>query len=270
MLIFAVLHKIKPRFSMTQLQKEFIDLLDEFGYDIFSVQMIKDCERIPINKIHQAIRTLSHSGLLIKLERGKYIRSSFIDSNVIGSFLAQDGGIAYWSALNFHNLTEQFANVIFVQSAVRRSKERVINNVRYKFIKIKPNKLIGYKVIGYGNHMYKITDLEKTILDCFEMPQFSGWYQEIIKAFHSADINQNKLINYCKLINNKSVIKRLGFLTEFLQKTNMEKFIEYAQSIVTKPYILFEIDGEIKGEYNKRWKIIINMPKDEILEIANS
>ncbi|HED36865.1 MAG TPA: hypothetical protein ENI76_01260 [Ignavibacteria bacterium] len=255
---------------MTRLQKEFIDLLDEFGYDIFTVQMIKDCKRISTSKIHQAIRTLTKSGLLHKLERGKYIRSSFIDSNVIGSFLAPDGGIAYWSALNHHNLTEQFVNVVFVQSAKRRSEELIIENVRYKFIKIKPDKLIGYKELGYGNHRFKITDIEKTILDCFELPHLAGWYQEIIKAFNNADINQNKLIKYCKVVNNKSVIKRLGFLSEFLLKPNMEKFIEYAQSIVTKPYSLFEIDGETKGEYNSRWKLIINMPNDEILEIANS
>jgi len=270
MLIFAISHKIKLRFIMTRLQKEFIDLLDEFGYDIFTVQMIKDCKRISTSKIHQAIRTLTKSGLLHKLERGKYIRSSFIDSNVIGSFLAPDGGIAYWSALNHHNLTEQFVNVVFVQSAKRRSEELIIENVRYKFIKIKPDKLIGYKELGYGNHKFKITDIEKTILDCFELPHLAGWYQEIIKAFNNADINQNKLIKYCKVVNNKSVIKRLGFLSEFLLKPNMKKFIEYAQSIVTKPYSLFEIDGETKGEYNSRWKLIINMPNDEILEIANS
>lgn len=255
---------------MTELQKDFIDLLDEYGYDIFTVQMIKDCDRFHVNQIHQAIRTLSKSGLLIKLERGKYIRSSFIDSSVIGSFLAPDGGLAYWSALNYHNLTEQFVNVVFVQSAKRRSEELVINNIRYKFIKIKPNKLTGYKEVGYGNHKFKITDLEKTIVDCFDLPHHAGWYQEIIKAFNNADINQNKLIKYCKIVNNKSVIKRLGFLSELLQKTKMDKFNNYAHSIVAKPYSLFEIDGENKGEYNSRWKLIINMSKDEILEIANS
>jgi len=255
---------------MTRLQQEFIDILDEFGYDIFTVAMLKSCNRISESKIHQAIRTLTKSGYLIKLERGKYIRSSFIAPNVIGSFLAPDGGIAYWSALNYHNLTEQFVNVIFVQSAKRRGEDVIINNLRYKFIKMKPNKLFGYKEFGYGNHKYKITDLEKTILDCFERPQLAGWYQEIIKAFNNANINQNKLIKYCKIVNNKSVIKRLGFLSEFLQKSNMEKFIEYAQSVVTKPYALFEIDGETKGDYNSKWKLIVNMPYEEILEIANS
>lgn len=46
MLILAVSHKITQSF-MTDLQKEFIDILNEFGFDIFSIKMIKDCNRLP-------------------------------------------------------------------------------------------------------------------------------------------------------------------------------------------------------------------------------
>jgi predicted transcriptional regulator of viral defense system len=269
MLIFAVLHKITHLF-MTNLQKEFIDILDEFGFDIFSIKMIKDCNHLSEKNIHQAVRTLTKSGLLIKLERGKYVRSSFVDSNVIGSFLVPDGCLAYWTAMNFHNLTEQFVNVIFVQSSKRRNVEKIIRNVRYKFVTIKEEKLVGYKEYGYANHKFRITDVEKTILDCFEKPQYAGWYQEIIKAFKNADINQNKLIRYCKISKNISVIKRLAYLTELLEKPKMEKFIDYALTLSIKPYCLFQIDGENNGKYNGRWKLVLNMDKEEILEIANS
>ncbi len=255
---------------MTTLQKKFIDILDEFGYDIFTVKMIKNTEKIPDSKIHQAIRTLTKSELLIKLERGKYIRSSFVDSFVIGNFLASDGGIAYWSALNYHGLTEQFVNVVFVQTAKRKSEEIIINNLRYKLVKTQARKLTGFNEVGYGNHKYKITDVEKTIVDCFDLPHLAGWYQEIIKAFNNAEINQNKLIKYCKSVDNISVTKRLGFLSELLRKQNMDRFIVYAQSIIKKGYSLFEIDGEESGSYNNKWKLIINMPEEEIIEIANS
>lgn len=255
---------------MTDLQKQFIDILDEYGYDIFSVQMIKNTNRLTIEKIHQAIRTLSRSELIIKLERGKYIRSGFIDSFVIANFLAPDGGIAYWSALNYHGVTEQFVNVVFVQTAKRKNEEITINGSRYKFIKVNNRKITGYKTIGYGNHKYKITDLEKTIVDCFDLPHLAGWYQEIIKAFNQAKINQNRLIKYCKAMDNVSVVKRLAFLSEFLEKLNMENFIDFAQKTINKDYSLFEIDGIKKGKLNSRWKLIINMDEAEILEIANS
>ncbi len=50
----------------------------------------------------------------------------------------------------------------------------------------------------------------------------------------------------------------------------MDSFINYALSLTKKSYSLFEIGGETTGNYNNRWKLIINLPADEILEIANS
>ena len=54
-------HNINTIYTMTDLRKTFIDILDEFGYDIFSVQLIKDTKRLSVEQIHQAIRTLSRS-----------------------------------------------------------------------------------------------------------------------------------------------------------------------------------------------------------------
>ena len=255
---------------MTGLQKRFLDSLDEYGYDIFNLEMIKKTKNFSDSEVFQVLRTLIKSKIIIRLERGKYMRSGFNDEFVIGNFLAPDGGIAYWSALNYHGLTEQFTNVIFVQTAKRRNSEVMINNLRFKFIKINSKKIMGYKTDGYENHMYKITDIEKTIIDCFDLPQYAGWYQEIIKAFKKAKINPKRLIKYCKIINNKSITKRLGYLSELLDKKDLNEFILYAKSILTDEYSFFEIDGSKKGRYNSRWKLIVNMPEDEIKEIADS
>ncbi len=255
---------------MTVLQKEFLDLLDEYGFDVFDIKMLKTTNRFKDIEVFQALRTLTKSGILIKLERGKYRRVNFNDSFVIGNFLAGDGGIAYWSALNYHGLTEQFVNVVYVQTSKRTSEEVIIDSLRYKFVKVANRKLTGYIKKGYGNHAYKITDVEKTIVDCFDLPHHAGWYQEIIKAFNKAQINQNKLIRYCKSINNIAIIKRLAFLTGLLQKQNMDKFVDFAKRTINNDYTLFEIDNEKKGEYNSKWKLIINMSESEIIEIANS
>jgi predicted transcriptional regulator of viral defense system len=183
--------------------------------------------------------------------------------------MAPYGGIAYWTALNAHGLTEQFPNKIFVQTAMRK-KDVSEKSRNYKFIKVPERKLFGYKTYGFGNHTYKMTNIEKTIIDCFDLPQYCGWYQETIKALNNAVFYQTKMIKYCKRMHNISLIKRLGFLIEFLEKPNMSDFIEYAQKVIDNNYSLFEIGGEKKGEYNSRWKIILNIPRDEILEIANS
>lgn len=255
---------------MTNLQKRFLDSLNEYGYDIFNLEMIRNTGDFSDSEIFQVLRTLIRSEIIIRIERGKYLKNDFNNEFVIGNFLAPDGGIAYWTALNYHGLTEQFANVIFVQTAKRRSAMVMVNNLKFKLIKINSNKIMGYKVVGFGNHKYKITDVEKTLVDCFDLPQHAGWYQEIIKAFNRANINFKKLVKYCKAINNKSVTKRLAYLSELLNKEGLEEFITYAKSILSDEYSLFEIDGIEKGKYNSRWKLIINIPEKEIKEIANS
>jgi predicted transcriptional regulator of viral defense system len=254
---------------MKKLQTDFLNALDEFGYDIFDLKQIRATNYFSDKEITQALRSLTNSGLLVKLEQGKYIKNSFSDEFVIGSFLAKDGGIAYWSALNTHGLTEQFPNVVYVQTA-KRSGSFIHNNLRYKFVKVNSRKINGYETHGYGNHTFKMTNVEKTLVDCFDLPHHAGWYQEIIKALYQAKINFRKLVKYCKANGNNSVTKRLGFLCELLQKENSDYFIRYAQSILGDEYSLFEIDGLKTGKYNRRWRLIINMPENEIIEIAKS
>jgi len=254
---------------MAELQRNFIRMLDDYDYDIFNIDMVRKTKLFTNSQITSAIWSLSKNGYINKLERGKYVKSSFLDDNVIANFMAQDGGIAYWTALNAHGLTEQFANKIFIQTAMR--KKIVSEKSRhYKFVRVPKEKLFGYKTIGYGNHTYKMTDVEKTIIDCFDLPQYAGWYQETIKALNNAKIYQSKMIKYCKQMQNISLIKRIGFLIEFLEKPNMNDFIKYAQSVIDKNYSLFEIGGEKEGEYNTQWKLVLNIPKEEILEIAHS
>ncbi len=50
----------------------------------------------------------------------------------------------------------------------------------------------------------------------------------------------------------------------------MDYFLKYAQSVKNEKYNLFESDGGKNGKTNRRWRLIMNMEKDEILEIANS
>jgi predicted transcriptional regulator of viral defense system len=231
--------------------------------------MIRKTALFNNTQITTAIWSLSKTGTIIRLEKGKYVRSSYSDDRVMANFMAPDGGIAYRTALNAHGLTEQFANRTFIQTSMR--KKSISDNSRfYDFIKVPMYKLFGYKTYGYGNLQYKMTDVEKTIIDCFDLPQYAGWYQEIIKALKNANLYQSKMIKYCKKMHNISLIKRLGFLIDFLDKPNMEEFIQYAQNKIDNNYSLFEIGGEKEGEYNSKWKLVLNIPRDEIMEIANS
>ena len=213
------------------------------------------------------IRKLIREGQLFAVEKGLYCVRNFKNPYVIGNAMVKNSIIAYWSALNLHGLTEQIPNVVYVQSDRRKADKKVFN-VRYKFIQIKPEKICGITQMGYGNEQFRVTDVEKTLLDCFDLTQHSGGYEELIRAFYSAKINGGKLLKYAVQMNNLSVIKRVGYLSELFEKENMRKFREKAQLLVNNSYSLLDPMGEDTGKFDSDWKLRINIQRENLLDIV--
>jgi len=244
--------------------------LNEEGLDIFKKNELQTGLQLDKFEFSRGFRGLIQKMYIVNIEKGKYRLHSFADENVIGCFMAPDGGIAYWSALNAHGLTEQFPNKVFVQNTKRRG-ERIVFGIggAFHFVTVKTSKIIGYKTYGYGNHSYKMTDVEKTIVDCFDLPQYAGGYDEIVKAFNKANLSAHKTVRYCKAVNNIAVVKRLAYLTELLVKPDMEYFLKYAKEVLNERYSPFDASLPASGRYYRKWRLILNIEEEEILEIAN-
>ena len=250
-------------------QNDFVKYLEQEEFQIFEIQNLKSMLDLDNRKINEIVENLVVKGFLSRIEKGKYCRANFRDENVIGTFLAKESAVAYWSALNLHGLTEQFPNKIFIQTT-QLKKEVEFAGTTYQFIKIQPNKRTGIVFNGYGNYKYQITDIEKTIIDCFDLPQYSGGFAELIRAFCNAKLNAKKLIDYCNAVNNVAIIKRLGFLAELFEKINLSSFVKFAKSKVNRSYNLFDTFGENTGETNNDWYLRMNLSKDNILEIVQN
>ena len=250
-------------------QNDFVKYLEEKEISIFEIQNLKNTLDLDNRKINEIVENLVDKGFLSRIERGKYCRANFRDENVIGTFLAKESAVAYWSALNLHGLTEQFPNKIFIQTT-QLKKEIEFAGTTYQFVKIQPNKRIGVVFNGYGNYKYSITDIEKTIIDCFDLPQYSGGFAELIRAFYSAKLNAQKLIDYCNTVNNVAVIKRLGFLAELFEKKNLNSFVKFAKLKVNRSYNLFDTFGENTGEPNNDWYLRMNLSQEKILGIVQN
>ena len=249
-------------------QQRFIRLLDEYEIDIFSTETINTQTGQEIENLNKIVSNLVDKKFLSRIEKGKYCRTNFRDELVIGTFIAKDGAVAYWSALNRHGLTEQFSNTVFIQTPFLK-RDKKIFGTSYKFVKIAAKKRVGLIKEGYGNRSYSITDVDKTIVDCFDLTEYSGGYAELIRALNQAKLSADNLISYCRSVDNISVIKRIGFLAELLEKSDLISFVEFAKNQVNKKYNLFDPLGSEKGEFISEWKLRMNISKDEILDIVN-
>lgn len=254
--------------NLTEAQQDFIRLLDANEIDIFSISTIEKLINKKFPLLNEIIENLIKKEFLSRIENGKYCRANFKDELVIGCHLVDHGCVSYWSALNKHRLTEQFPNTIFIQTT-KRKVEKTIFGVKYQFVTVSKSKYTGIATEGFGNHSYRITDVEKTIVDCFDLPEYSGGYAELIRAFNEAQLNGEKMIEYCQAIHNIAATKRMGFLAELLNKKGMKGFIRYAQSQVKEAYNVFDSQGKDKGEFVNEWRLRLNLSREEILDICN-
>jgi predicted transcriptional regulator of viral defense system len=244
-----------------------LKLLDEYELDIFTWQSFEETTHEFFKNWYSQFRTLIKKGLITIIEKGKYCRHNFRNEYVIGNYLAGDGVIGYWSALSLHGLTEQISNTIFVQTQ-KLKRNVTVFDTRYQFIKIKPQKVAGIEVAGYGNHSYRITDREKTIMDCFDLPEYGGEFPGIIRAFVNKGWNEQKLVDYAIKIDNTAAIKRMGFCAE-LFGLPMNGFIDFAKRQVTRTVSLFDNTGKDSGTIITSWGLRLNVSREDILAMKH-
>ncbi len=254
--------------NLNKPQLEFLRLLDDYEIQLFKFDEIEQLLNQKFDNLNEILENLVDKKLLVRIERAKFCRQNFRDEYVIGTFVAEDSAVAYWSALNLHGLTEQFSNTIFIQMT-NKKKDKSILGTPYKFVKIAPHKKAGIIYNGYGNYRYPITDVEKTIVDCFDLPQHSGGYAELIRAVGQAQLQARKLVEYCQTVNNIAVTKRIGYLVELLQITDMKPFVDFAKKQVRDKYNLFDPQGLDEGEFVAEWRLRLNISREELLDISN-
>lgn len=252
---------------MTKAENSLLKLLEGFEVDIFTIESLKKDFNVNLNEWKQPFRGLINNSYFDIIEKGKYCRHNFRDEYVIGNYLAQDGAIAYWSALNLHGFTEQISNTVFVQTT-KLKRNKTVFGVQYQFIKVKREKITGIENAGYGNHSYIITDREKTIVDCFDLTEYGGEFPGIIRAFASNTWDEQKLINYASKVNNIAAIKRMGYCAELFELP-LKEFISFAKRKVTKTISLFDNAGMDEGNYITSWGLRMNINPDGILEMKN-
>jgi predicted transcriptional regulator of viral defense system len=243
--------------------------LNENGILIFTLDSIKNSFGSKWTSVLRAINALKTEGIIHNIQRGLYALPAFSDQNVLAFQLAPEGGLAYWTAVSFHGLTTQFSNTLYVQSP-RAIRSGSVMDVDFRFIKLKPSKATCYDTIGRGNGKFKVTSVEKTILDCLDHPEYSPGWTELIKAISKAKLNSKKLIEAAEAVANISVTKRLGYLLETMNKPDQKSFLKYAQTKVNQKYDLLDSESGDNGPFNSKWRLRLNVPESEIIANLNN
>jgi len=230
-------------------------------------QLIKDLfPELNNNSRNKILHNLNKKGFIQRARKDLYYNPKKINGFHELALKIHEGYIGLSSALREYNLIEYEDFTIFVITKNFRKKIQ-LKRTQYEIEYIPFKKLFtGYKK---QNNIY-ISDIEKTIFDCFLKSNKMG-YPNLIKAIIDADIDWNKFISYCSLKKNKAIHQKMGYVLDLINsrhKKIIPKFVfDYFQKDIKFPIKLINSRG--KTIFNQKWKIEDNINMRAVVENGN-
>jgi len=233
------------------------------GQSIFELADFAKALGADRTRARKLLYQLRQSGWVAQLTRGKYLIVPLEagpegtwseDALVIAYHLAEPASVAYWSACHYWGWTEQVPRTVFVQTTSRKKEQTLeIFGINYRIVRVAQTKFFGFRKEWIEETQITITDREKTIIDCLDKPQYSGGIIEVAKSLKNGKFDKDKLVAYAEKIKNSAVLRRLGFLCEFLRiEINLPR-------IETRNYLYLDPTMPKNGIKDAKWHLIVNL-----------
>lgn len=250
--------------------------LSSGGKNFITVDDIEETLECSHDNAKRIASDLAKKKWLERVERGKYIivpleageKGLYTEHEyLVASQLISPYYVGYWSALNFHHLTEQVPYTVFV-ATTKKKKSKNLHGVDYKFVTLTEGKFFGWEEYDMSGGKVKISSPEKTLIDSLDRLEYSGGLEEVSKALKNAEdnISKEKLVDYALRLDNGSVIKRLIYLLDLLEIEIKDDLREKLVNNLTAGFALLDPSKDNKGTHRSKWKIKVNVPEEKILE----
>ena len=216
---------------------------------------------------------LSDKRWVLRLRRGLYLILPF-EAGVDGTYsthpfrivpcLATPYAIAYWTALQHYDYTEQGPGVIYVATTIGRASAILSIEelgLSYRFVTLAPHKFFGHHRIWIEGQEITITDRAKTVIGCLDHPEHCGGIVEAAKGLYESltrrDVSPPLLTEVAERMQNRAIFKRLGYLAELLDLP-VGAEIERWQAVLSAGYSRLDPLAGDHGSYNSNWQLRLN------------
>jgi predicted transcriptional regulator of viral defense system len=243
---------------------------------IFSLEEVRDLSLevgIAPTYLRKTFHQLERAGWVTRLHKGLYalagpmLSGSPLHEYEIATHLVSPAAISHYSAMNFHELTEQIPYVVYVLTTKTWSPRHKdgsahgryqIGDVFYQFVKVQPDRYFGIESVWFGDAKVSITNLERTFIDALMRPQYCGGFAEVMNALEEniGKINIALIVDYALKMDGATT-KRVGWL---LEKFGISSpLLDCLLSVQIAGYSPLDPTAARSGHCNNRWHIQENL-----------
>lgn len=215
-----------------------------------------------------AVRRLQREGVLQrpdKRRRGIYIVSKGSAKVFIGdpfeavhAICGSEVVFSYGTALYLHGLSRYGRlSEYYVAWSKFRNKQSVAGIV-IRFVQTPVPEKMGSKYLSHGETTLRVTDLERTLIDCIHRPKYAQGWENVIHALDRAEgVNGKRVIEYVKQYRTPSLVAKVGLVAEHYA-TRWKIFSSDIDSLrVYLPKTTVKFARGNRGRLNKNWNIYV-------------
>jgi predicted transcriptional regulator of viral defense system len=197
------------------------------GHQIISIDDIETTLEVSPDTAREIASRLTEKGWLDRLFPGTYLimpLAAGVDpvytthEYLIAAHVAEPMYIGYYSALSHHGLTEQVPRTVYVVTPTR-AQNREIHGVPYRVTTVTERKFFGFEPTPLDGTTVQVSDLEKTLVDCADHPEFCGGIRALAAAMRAADERGcawATVGEYLERLGNGAATKRIVYLADQL------------------------------------------------------
>jgi len=203
--------------------------LEKDGADVFTFRDAQRILKTTVPSVKNILTDLTRKRCIQRIERGKYLlvpaRAGYEKHWteypwMIVPHLVDAYYVAFWTAMNFWDMTEQIPLTVFV-ATTKRKRDLEFGNQRYEFVTLSEKKFFGFVEQDSGDAKFNISSREKTLVDGLMHPGYCGGIIEVTKALWNcrdeSDVDWDVVLKHACDVGVNVVLRRLGYLLSFLE-----------------------------------------------------
>ena len=211
------------------------------------------------NAAKEILRRYKKQGLISQVRRDLYVvtdlasKISLANKFEIASQITPSSCLAYHAALEYYGLAHQVFYELYISS------DETFNSFDYEGITYtfcQSKSAVGL-VNPVTDSLIKVTDLERTLLDCMNRMDWSGGLEELVACFALVTyVNEKKLLDYLHHFDKQVLYQKAGFILGYFQKEMKlsDAFFERCKSKIGKS-TRYLTDTQESDTYFNEWKL---------------
>jgi predicted transcriptional regulator of viral defense system len=265
--------------SLSANESKVVLALEAEGRDELTLQDIATLANASAAYARKLAQSLVRKGWLQRLGRGRYLLNparagpdAIPDMNAfrVGSRLVSPSYFGYATGANLHGLLTRVPRAYFIVTTSRRTPT-LAEPAEFRIVHVPARKFFGWTdAAKYGSKL-RVSDVEKTLVDAIDRPDLVGGIAAAAQIVNNAKprLDYDRLVAYAKRMRSKSLAQRLGYLLEHVAPRHQapRAALEALQSLRGAAFVALGPPGRHgrKGRYVSRWRVIVNVPEDELL-----